>query len=280
MPSFRSIILVALLVGQATAFMTAGKASKVLTALESYYNRNYDSVGGYGNERYMDAGTRGYGNMDRGYNNRYGMNDYNQGGYGGGYGRYGGGMTRSRFSDWLNGSSNYIPTSADRNYVMDRGYETGGRYSNYYVNGDRYRNGFGGGGYDRFTPYNNNRYNEYNRGMEYNRGPYNDYNRGPYNNEYNRGRYNDYNRGPYNNDMNRGRYNDYNRGRNEYDRNYSPIAYNNGNRYGSYNPQYNRDYDRSFRSNEYQRTYRSPMDSHRQQYPEDQFGSTKWWDSN
>jgi len=238
-------------VGQATAFMTAGKTSKTLTSLESYYNRNYDSVGGYGNERYMGAGTRGY-NYNDGYNNRY--NDYNRGGFGGndsrygGYGRYGQGMTRSRFSDWLNGSSNYIPTSADRNYVMDRGYETGnGRYNNYYYNGDRYNDRFNGGGYNRFTPYNNN------RGM------------------------NEYNRGPYNN---------YNRGMNEYDRNYSPVGYNN-NRYGSYNRDYDRNYDRSFRSNEYQRTYRSPMDSHRQDYPsygmggmEDQFGSRKWWDGN
>lgn len=57
MSTFKSIILIALLVGQTAAFMTAGKTStKSLTSLESYYNRNYDSVGGYGNERYMDAG--------------------------------------------------------------------------------------------------------------------------------------------------------------------------------------------------------------------------------
>jgi hypothetical protein len=252
MNTFRSIILIALLVGQATAFMTAGKTSKSVTSLESYYNRNYDSVGGYGgNDRYMDQrgmGQRGgmrYNEYDRGYNNRYGPNDYNRGGYRGdynynsydrGYG-YGG---RSKMGDWLNGSSNYIPTSADRNYVMNRNYETGigGRYNNYYYNGDRY----------------NDRFNNYGP-MQGNMAP--------------RGRMNDYTRGGYNG----------------YDR-YSPVGYNN-NRAGSYNREYNPRYERNFQGGEYERTYRSPMDSHRQEYPsysmgrmEDQFGNRKWWDGN
>lgn len=197
-----------------------------------------------------------------------GMNDYNRGGYYGGYGGRGM-MSRSKYGDWLNGSSNYIPTSADRNYVMDRGYETGtGRYNNYYGNGDRYNNRYAGG-YD----YRNTDYNRGGMGM-------NDYNRGMGMNSYNRG---GMGMNGYNRDMGM---NGYNRGYNEYDR-YSPVGYNSNMRYGSYNREYNQNYDRSFRSSEYERTYRSPMDSHRQQYPsysmgrmEDQFGYKKWWDSN
>ncbi|KAL3934649.1 MAG: hypothetical protein SGBAC_009676 [Bacillariaceae sp.] len=297
MSTFSSIILLALLVGQTSAFMGADtKAIKSTTALDSFHNRNYDPVGGYGNERHMGGGMGG-GMMHR-------HNDYNRGGYGGGYNGgyndynrggyndydrgYGGGrgMTRSKYGDWLNGSSNYIPTSADRNHVMDRGHETAaGRYNNYYINGDRHnsRHMGGGGGYGMM----NNRYNDHQR------GPYqNDYNRGGMgqygNNQFNRaggvGQYG-------NNQFSRGAYN------NEYDR-YSPVGYNNNNRYGGnqgsydnqgYNSNYSQQGGRGMRSgasnNEYERTYRSPMDSHRQTYPnygmgaqEDTFGYKKWWD--
>lgn len=44
MPAFRSTILLALLVGQATAFFVADKPVKALGSLQSY-NRNYDSAG-------------------------------------------------------------------------------------------------------------------------------------------------------------------------------------------------------------------------------------------
>lgn len=60
MSTFSSIILLALLVGQTSAFMGADtKAIKSTTALDSFHNRNYDPVGGYGNERHMGGGMGG-----------------------------------------------------------------------------------------------------------------------------------------------------------------------------------------------------------------------------
>jgi hypothetical protein len=44
MPAFRSTLLLALLVGQATAFFVTDKPVKALGPLQSY-NRNYDSAG-------------------------------------------------------------------------------------------------------------------------------------------------------------------------------------------------------------------------------------------
>eukprot|EP00980_Cylindrotheca_fusiformis_P008589 scaffold1823_cov108-Cylindrotheca_fusiformis.AAC.10 len=286
MTAFRSTLLLALAVGQAAAFVASDKPVKALGPLQSVYNRNYDSVGYDGGmRRYNDYGRNDNRQMDynRGYGGGYGGGYGYGAGYGGGYGYdsgfggndrgygYGGyGSSRSKFGDWLQGSSNFIPTSTDRSYVMDRGYENGNRYgSSMYYNSDRYSNnryggGYGGGGYGGNS-----------MGMGYN----SNYSNRDYSDRYStRG----YGYGP----------RDYSGGRNSYDR-YSPVSYNRG---GGYDRDYNRGvnggYNRNYRdgrslNSEYSRTYRSANDSHRQDYPnygmggmEDQFGYKKWWDSN
>merc|ERR1712232_740201 len=109
-----------------------------------------------------------------------------------------------------------------------------------------------------YGPYNNNRYS----GDRYSNRNYG----------YNGRDYMENNNRRYMENNNRRDFMDYNR--------YSPVNYRDGR-------DYNRNHDRTFRSDEYGRTFRSPMDSHRQDYPsytmgrmEDQFGYKKWWDSN
>lgn len=285
---FKSTLLLAVLVGQAAAFFVAQQTTKAVGPLQSYYNRNYDPVGGMGYgggyEGRSDMGMMRRNDYDRGmYGNSY--NDYNRGGYDRGYGGMGGygyggmggygygGASRSKFSDWLDGSSSYLPAgvAGDRNYVMNRPYESS-RYSNYYSNNNN-RYGYGGNsgyGYGGGSGYGGNDY-----GMMNSRS-YSDNNRYSYPSQYGGGR------------------NSYSSDR------YSPINYSSS-RYGSdyntrnYDRDYNRSvnggYNRSYRgnsyNNEYARTYRSANDSHRQDYPnygmgrmEDQFGYKKWWDSN
>lgn len=260
MTPLRFSLFLALVAGQAAAFMVSNQGSKALGPLFSY-NRNYDPIDSnmmpY-NDRYsnnMGYRNNGYdsGRYSGSYNDRYSSGRYPD--YGDrSYDRYGyGGTSRSKFSDWMNGSSSYLPAggnsygrnSYDRNnYVMNdrryNSYDSGrdGRYSS-----DRYSSGSSYGRYPSNSlsdSYSNSRYSN---NSNYNRNYYNQ-------NEY---------RGPYN-----------------------PVNYRNTNLNYNYNSGI------SDRGN----PYRSSMDSHRQEYPSynnrmgmgmgvggDYMGISKWWEN-
>jgi len=274
MTPLRFSLFLALVAGQAAAFMVSNQGSKALGPLLSY-NRNYDPIDSnmmpY-NDRYsnnMGYRNNGYdsGRYSGSYNDRYSSGRYPD--YGDrSYDRYGyGGTSRSKFSDWMNGSSSYLPAggnsygrnSYDRNnYVMNdrryNSYDSGrdGRYSS-----DRYSS-------DRYSP------DRYSSGSSYGRYPSNSLS-----DSYSNSRYS--NNSNYNSNYNRNYYN-----QNEYRGPYNPVNYRNTNLNYNYNSGI------SDRGN----PYRSSMDSHRQEYPSynnrmgmgmgmggDYMGISKWWEN-
>ena len=167
------------------------------------------------------------------------------------YGEYGGGrfMSRSKTEDWLNGSSNYF-------YPPGNNFDGQNPYERNYVD-RRYGNGYGGNYGGNYGSGYGNR-NGFDGRMNMN---------GRYGNDY--GRYMNSGRGGYGGYDNRG----------PYENGYSQVNYvqeNRFNRYGNGNGM----------GTSRDSTLRSPMDSHRQEYPSyysqgGNFGGPRsWWEYN